>query len=44
MTWLPKHFDQRIGIAAWQRLTHPDVYRVALLPKRAEIARIYHPL
>ena len=41
MTLLLKHFDQRIGFAEWQRLSNPDVYRVALLPERAEIARVW---
>jgi 2,3-bisphosphoglycerate-dependent phosphoglycerate mutase len=41
MTLLLKHFDQRIGFAEWQRLTNPDVYRVALMPERLEIVRVW---
>jgi 2,3-bisphosphoglycerate-dependent phosphoglycerate mutase len=41
MALLLKHFDPQIGFAEWQRLTNPDVYRVALAPGRAEIARVW---
>jgi 2,3-bisphosphoglycerate-dependent phosphoglycerate mutase len=41
MTLLLKNFDRRIGFAEWQRLTNPDVYRVALAPDRAELARVW---
>jgi 2,3-bisphosphoglycerate-dependent phosphoglycerate mutase len=41
MTLLLKHFDQRIGFDDWRRLTNPDVYRVAVLPDRAEVARVW---
>ena len=41
MALLLKHFDTRIGFAEWQRLTNPDVYRVALAPNQAEIVRLW---
>jgi 2,3-bisphosphoglycerate-dependent phosphoglycerate mutase len=41
MALMLKHFDPRIGFAEWRQLTNPNVYRVALAPDGAEIARLW---
>jgi 2,3-bisphosphoglycerate-dependent phosphoglycerate mutase len=41
MALLLKLFDPQIGFEDWQRLSTPDVYRVVVLPDRAEVARVW---
>jgi 2,3-bisphosphoglycerate-dependent phosphoglycerate mutase len=43
LTLLLRHFDERFGFDAWQRLTNPDVFRVSLSERTALVDRIWRP-
>lgn len=41
MTLLLRCFDERVGFQEWQALTNPDVYRVHVTDKGAQVERIW---
>ena len=41
LTLILKHFDSKYGFEEWQRLTTPDVFRIAIKEKEFQVDRIW---
>ena len=42
LTLILKHFDSKFGFAEWQKLTTPDVFRLAIKENESQADRIWH--